>query len=336
MSDERATASGGEVHRHVPSDISTANAASSRAEAPDRLRRLARGVLALILAVAAIEWIAAARAYRTTLPAAAWRALDDHLRAGDPGLVLLADPWLAPRARRELAALADPGAVAPPDLEGRPRLTIIARGDDDPWSPTLRREWGARPLPPARARTALGPFTVHAFEPAGAAAPSFDLLDAPGLEVSDRRARCPRRGGAFTCKSGELRPRFAEIAYAPRRCLLLDLEDGAEATLRIADAELGARLRGHLGFADFNARLRSDAPLLLRIAVDGEPLADLVFSDRQGWAAFEVPTPPGRHELVFTAIPTLAGTFGDQGYRPRPAHSACLEARALAAGGAGG
>ncbi|MCB9567395.1 MAG: hypothetical protein H6710_09345 [Myxococcales bacterium] len=245
--------------------------------------------------------------------------------------------------RRSLAGPARPPGARRPRRSGR-RRPARPRGppapDDHrprrrrPLGPTLRREWGrarSRLRAPGR-RSALHRPRLRA----RGRRPSFDLLDAPGLEVSDRRARCPRRGGAFTCKSGELRPRFAEIAYAPRRCLLLDLEDGAEATLRIADAELGARLRGHLGFADFNARLRSDAPLLLRIAVDGEPLADLVFSDRQGWAAFEVPTPPGRHELVFTAIPTLAGTFGDQGYRPRPAHSACLEARALAAGGAGG
>lgn len=302
-----------------------------------RGRARARALLGLILALAAAEWIAAARAYRTTLPAAAWRELDAHLAASDPGLLVLADPWLGPRARRELAALADPRAIAPPDLDGVARLTILGReGAGDPWTAALREAWGPRPLPRAAAVEAVGPFVLHRFDLDGASRVTFDLVALAGVEARDLRGRCTPGDGVLRCKSGEIRRAFAEVAYSPRRCLRFDLEDGAQATLTAADVALGERLRGHLGFDDFNARLRSDGPVLLQIAVDGEPLADLTFTDRQGWAAFEVPTPPGRHTLTVTLLPALAGTWGDRGYQARPAHAACLELRALARDGGGG
>ncbi|MEZ4385603.1 MAG: hypothetical protein R3A79_30070 [Nannocystaceae bacterium] len=304
-----------------------------------RPTRLARVALALLLGLAAVEWAAAARAYRATLTPAAWAALDARvaaLLADSPDeLLLLADPWLGPRGRQAIAALTDPRALAPHDLHGAPRFTIITRGGD-PWARAwLREAWGARPLPRAAEVLDVGPFTLHRFEVA-AAAVTFDLLAAvdagAAVQVSDERGRCRGRGGVYTCAFGQVLREYVEIAYRPRRCLAFAVEGGVPIRLDLPRAALGERLRGHLGFTDYNARIRGDAPARVEIAVDGRRRAALTISDRQGWAAFEVATPPGAHDVSVTVTPGLSGTWGDGGYDSRPTRRPCLELRALTGG----
>jgi hypothetical protein len=303
--------------------------------------RLARLGLAAVLGLAAIEWIAAARAYRQTLTPAAWEALDaqvEALLAANPDeLVLLADPWLGPRGRQALAALRDPRAVAPHDLRGAARFTILTRGPGDPWENAwLREAWGARPLPRPVEVTEVGPFALHRFE-VDAAAVTFDLIAAlddasPAVQISDERGRCRGRAGVYTCSLGKVMREYVEIAYRPRRCLALAVADGTDVYVDLAQIQLGDRLRGHLGFTDFNSRIRSDAPARVEIAVDGRRRAALTISDRQGWAAFEVATSPGVHDVRVTITPALSGTWGDKGYDSRPSRRPCLELRALAGG----
>ena len=312
------------------------------------LTRLARAGLALCLAVAAVEWVAAARAYRQTLPPAAWRALSQHLEGslgvteamsgaaiGEPApVVLLADRWLGPRGRQAIAALRAPRSVAPHDLYGVAPLIIVSRGGD-PWTRELREDWGDRPLPTAESVTEVGPFVVHRFPLADAASTLFDLAEVAvaqprRIELRDRRGRCRGSRGRWTCKQGGVAAEYAEIAYRPRRCLRFAVEDGAPITVRAAGVVLGDRLRGHLGFSDFNARIRSDAPARVEITIDGRRRATLLISDRQGWAPFEVATEPGAHELEITVTPALSGTWGEAGYDPQPTHAPCLELRALA------
>ncbi|MEZ4448325.1 MAG: hypothetical protein R3B09_02520 [Nannocystaceae bacterium] len=301
-------------------------------------RRPALIALGVVLAVAAVEWVAAARAYRRAISGADWRALDAHLAAipGDEAIVL-AERWLGPRARLEVPRLRRWSSAAPPDLAGWPRFHVVSLGGE-PWTRDLRGEWPEWPLghvPEASSRDHLGPFTIHHFSPPGAAETVADLLEGR-LEVRDARGRCPERAGGFACKQGRVERVVAEVTFTPRRCLRLAVDDGDALTIRAPAALLGDTLRGHLGFDDFNARLRSDAPLLLTIAVDGARIAELTLSDAQGWAAFEAPTPAGRHDLTITVLPTSAGTWGDRGYQDRPLHAPCLELRSLRhPGGAG-
>ena len=281
--------------------------------------RRATLALALLLAVAAAEWVAAAFAYRDALRPEHWAAL--RARAAAPPA-----PRPHPPPHPALRAWA---SVAPPDLHALPRFHVLAWGD--PWTPDLRDDWGPRPRPRALAREPFGPLTLHTFEHPEAERLLDAWVDAaPRLQVRDPRGPCrPRPGGAWACARGEVRLTVAEIAYRPRRALCLDLDD-APITLTL-DADLGDHLRGHLGFADFNARLRSDAPLLLTLRVDGRPLPSLVLTDAQGWAAFTAPTEPGRRRVEVELRPAVPGTWGDAGYRPTPRLRPCLELRALAA-----
>ena len=305
-------------------------------------RWLARTMLALILGVAGLEWVAAARAYRPTLSKADWNALDQYLRehSDEVGLVVLADHWLGPRGRAQVEALRKPLSVAPPDLYGVPRLTIISRDRDDPWSPWLRDEWGPRARPSAKSIAEVGAFFVHTFALHDADQTLFDLAEIAtqkprSITIRDGLGRCrgssDKNMGRWICKQGRVIRAYAEIAYRPRRCLRFAVQDGAPIRVSLSKITLGDRLRGHLGFTDFNARIRSDAPALVEITIDGQPRATLTISDRQGWAAFEVATPRGRHDLEITVTPALSGTFGPEGYDRRPTHLPCLELRALEA-----
>ncbi len=291
-------------------------------------RRAARVVLGLLALVAAAEWAAAAAAYRTSIPPSLWadlRARTAALPDGEP--LLLADAWLGPRARHELPALRGWASVAPPDLHGLRRFHVLA--ERDPWTRELRDDLGDASFPTATATLDLGALALHTFEVADAPTLTESWIDAaPRLEVRDPEGRCRRSADAWACKRGQVRLTTAEIGYRPRRGLCLDLDDGAPVTLTL-DADLGDHLRGHLGFADFNARLRSDAPLLLTLRVDGRPLPSLVVTDTQGWRAFEAPTEPGRHRVEVELRPVTTGTWGDAGYRPQPRHLACLELRAF-------
>ena len=120
-----------------------------------------------------------------------------------------------------------------------------------------------------------------------------------------------------------------ELGDHPEPVLAIDLDDGA--TLEISRrAELGTTLRGHLGFADFNARLRNDAPALLELFVDDAPAGRFTPTDNQGWLAFAVTTTPGPHTVRVRLTPLLGGTWTEQGYTVQTRRSACLELRALA------
>ena len=96
-----------------------------------------------------------------------------------------------------------------------------------------------------------------------------------------------------------------------------------------ATAPLGTTLRGHLGFADFNSRLRNDAPALLELHIDDTLAGRWTLTDNQGWAAFAARTAPGLHTVRVRLTPLLSGTWTPDGYTQQPARTACLELRAL-------
>ncbi|MCA9694747.1 MAG: hypothetical protein KC636_34525 [Myxococcales bacterium] len=296
-------------------------------------RRRAIALLAGILAVAAIEWFAAARAYRSKISDDDWAALAEvvaALPADEP--VLLATPWLGPRARMELPALASWTSAAPPDLHGVARFHVLGLGDA--WHEALDGELDGLPAPTHLGETRAGPLALHHYAQAATGQVLEDMVDAGArLQVQDQRGRCSGRG-PWRCKGGALAVEALEIDYRPRRCLAARLDDGGRVTVRLRDARLGAELRGHLGFSDFNARLRSDAPVALAITIDGALAGRFVFTDSQGWAGFRVATTPGVHDVEVELVTTVSGTWQGVRYQGRREHVPCFELRALAEAGA--
>ena len=124
----------------------------------------------------------------------------------------------------------------------------------------------------------------------------------------------------------------AEVDYRPRRCLELELRDGATVSLRYPAMPTGDVLRGHLAVDDFNARLRSDAPVRLRVSVDGQRMAQWLVSDEQGWWPFAVATEPGTHEVELELSAAVRGTWQRGGYEEGRVHAPCVELRSLQEG----
>lgn len=289
-------------------------------------RRHAAVLLGLVGLVALVEWIAAARAYRSVLTSADWDAAAAALAALPPDEpVLLADDWLGPSARSQLPALQR--WLGLPDLHGAARVHVLALGA--PLTAVVRDDLTGLQPTPAGADD-LGAFTLHHFTLADAGHVLWDIREPPpALLARDGVGPCRRQQHGWTCKQGKALVRYAEIAYRPRRCLALDFADGASLELH-GRVDLGTRLRGHLGLSDFNGRLRNDAPVVVEIELDSVPRARWLISDNQGWAAFELATTPGAAELTVRVTSLLAGTFHPAGYDPENRRIPCLDLRALA------
>ncbi len=297
--------------------------------------RRARLVLVLLAVIASAEVWAAARAYRTTLTDQVWADAAAAVAALPPDEpVALGSRWLGPLARMHLPALRSDLAVAPPDLLGLPRFHVLGHVDSPnagAWSAELADDLADLPPPVHRGTTNLGPLQLHHYEQPAAGLLVMDWLTVPNsLQLHDRAGRCRRSASSWTCKHGRVAVRTVEVAYRPRRCFVVDVDDGASVEWIMSGVTLGDQLRGHLGFAEFNGRLRSDAPALVELYIDDAPAGQWTVTDSQGWAAFAAETPQGRHDVRVRLTPTLGGTWTDRGYSLQTRRSACLELRAFA------
>ncbi len=297
--------------------------------------RAARIALAVLGLVAALEWISAAGAYRSQLTPAVWEEAAQALAAvpaGEP--VYLGTPWLGPSARQHVPALRGWDSLARPDLYGVPRFHVLGLAGSPHaggWSDELQTDLGELAAPTLLTVDELGPLRLHHYAQPGSGTVLTDWLAAPAeLRLRDELGACRLTAATWTCKRGRVAAATVEVAYRPRRCFAVDLEDGATLELLHPHAQLGTLLRGHLGFADFNARLRNDAPALLELFIDEAPAGRWTIADDQGWLAFAAPTAPGEHMVRLRLSPVLAGTWTEQGYAPQPRRTACLELRALA------
>lgn len=301
--------------------------------APPLSRRLARGLLGCVAAVALVEWIASAVVYRPALSPADWEAAASalgELPVDEP--VWLGTPWLGPRARLHLPRLARWEAVAPPDLRGASRFHVLGR-EGDRWAPTLQADLEDLPPPTLVSTRVLGGLALYAYEqPAAGERLSGFLEDSSALQVESERGACRRTGGSWRCDGGRVDPSIIEVGYRPRRCLKLELDDGATVRLRHPSMTTGDVLRGHVGVHDFNARLRSDAPVRVRVVVDGQRVAQWLVTDAQGWWPFAVRTEPGTHSVELELSAAVRGTWQRGGYDDAQTHAPCVELRALQEG----
>ncbi len=293
--------------------------------------RVARWALAAVLALAAVEFGVSLFVHRPRLSAEVWDDVAGSL-ADLPGdvPVLAADPFLGPHLRAHVPAAARPSSVGLADLHGVARLVVVGMGRA--WSPAIERLLEGRPAPRVETTAEVGPLRVTHYRFDDGARTRFDLAGAEAPTVTAGGARCRRRRRGFDCGVyGKVEPAFAEVDFEPRRCLALRVPDATTVTIE-ADVP-GTRLRGHLGFTDFNARLRSDAAVTLWIEVDGVAHRAVTVTDAQGFRPFEVPLPGGPDRPTRVRIEVhvpLSGTFEPDGrVQPAPAHVPCLEVRGI-------
>lgn len=290
--------------------------------------RSGRGRLAAGLgALAVIEAAAALWAAREPIDEGDWAALASAIEArGDDAPVLLATAWLGPSARMHVPAIAELDALTLPDLHGVPRFHVVGLGAA--WSDALEAARQGAAAPRALETTTIGPFSWTRYEGDGARVLTTLTRDTAGLAARTDAGSCRGRE-RLRCDEGEIAPRIVEVDYQPRRCLGLSLRDGTTVTLQWSAAQLGHRLRGHVGMGDYNARLRNDAPVDVRVRVDGVLVRHATVSDAQGWWPFELATTPGRARVELEVVAGLSGSWSGRNYDGTPHRTVCVELRAL-------
>lgn len=281
-------------------------------------------LLGLLCTLAVVESMIAFLEYRTRVHAEDWDAVR-QIVAGDEGPVIAASEWLGPSARMNLASARSWDAVAFPDLRSFDRFWLLTHTREQPWRGALRAELEELPLPELVTVHRVGELSLHEYRQ-DVPPERFSLLESVD-RVSTARGRCTGGDGRWSCKDGRVAVRTVEIDYRPRRCLALELDDGVMATIDLGKLELGDRIHGHLGFADFNARLRADPSARVELWIDGAVAGRWVFTDDQGWAAFALATAPGKHALELRVGTTVSGTWQRDGHRSSPTDLACIELR---------
>lgn len=287
-------------------------------------------LLGLLCALALIESMAAFLEYRERIAEDDWelvaQVLDGH--EGEP--VIVASEWLGPSARMHLAQTRTWDSLAFPDLRGFQRFWLLTHTGERPWREPLQAELEELPRPTLLAVHRAGELTLHEYSQ-GVGALRFSLLDSIET-VSTDRGRCTENDGRYRCREGRAEVRVIEVDYRPRRCLAFELDDGVMATVELGELELGNRIRGHVGFGDFNDRLRADPSARLELWIDDAIVGRWVFSDDQGWAAFALALPdlartPGRHRVALRVGTTVGGTWQRKGHRSSPTDTLCVELR---------
>ena len=290
-------------------------------------------LLGLLCVLGLVELLAAFMEYRPNIDEDGWDELAAIVEQRGEDPVIVPTSWLSPAARMNLAQARSWDALAYPDLRSFASFWLLHHKLERPWRGSLRAELEGAPLPDLVEIHHVGRLTLERYEQS-VGVERFDLLD---RVEAVRTGRGPCRGGRgmWQCKDGRVSIRTLEIDYRPRRCLAVELDDGVVAEVELGEVELGDRIRGHVGFGDFNARLRADPSARVELLIDEVVAARWLFTDDQGWAAFALATEPGAHRVQLRASTSVGGTWQRDGHRTNPTDSLCIELRGFDEGGDG-
>lgn len=92
---------------------------------------------------------------------------------------------------------------------------------------------------------------------------------------------------------------IADETWRPRRCILAHPPEHGAIRITFRDVELGTELIGHGGLYWMTERARRGAPIQLDVQVDEAEIGTFIHADGDGWRAFEMEVPPGRHDITF-------------------------------------
>lgn len=290
---------------------------------------IARAALLALVGIATVEWAAALWSHRTRIHAGDWDRLRDaaeELPENEP--LLLATSWLGPRARMHIPALRSWTSAAPADLRGLQRFHVIGLGDEA-WSDELQSDLEDLSFPKLESVDEIGPLSFSHYRASDPSRVLETMIHAGGALRVETEAQCKGGPEVWRCGEGTVELRYAEIDYRPRRCYAVDVRGGTSVRLILPQATTGNVLRGHVGFDDFNSRLRSDAPVEVAVRIDELVVARWTVTDEQGWWPFAVSTEPGSHEVSVELRTSLGGTWQRRGYTTRHRHVPCVELRTL-------
>lgn len=296
-------------------------------------------LLAAIMCVSVVELAMTSARYGGALRTDHWRRASEHLRADTP--LIIGTPWLGPEARMRLDAAGAPEASGRPDLRGLSSFDVLRHDRDGPSSAHVwQASLSPRSKPVLLSAERAGPLRVEHWRVERPERVVDTLIHPRALRVLSTRdveRTCPGNPtDGYTCpeqrRAGHrIKRQFAEVDYDARRCLSIPLLSAASLSFRRAEFQRGDRIVGHLGFEDFNARLRNDGPVTMTVEIEGEMVARSTFSNADGWAGFEIPTTPGAGSLTVSLYATAPGAWisPPERYQPGASRRVCLELRAL-------
>ncbi len=303
--------------------------------------RRARAFVLGLAAVALIESIAAAASYRRTIEDADAESLRQQLARTDADLPMVVDrDWLDPLARMEFEPARR--AYGLPDLRDQAEFWVLGRPGDSAWSAEASRRFELEAEPYLVERFDAGGLSLSRLSQGDRALRARDALSpARAMEVRVEGRRCrPKRDAhgeieaSYECRPGRVVWGHVEVDFRARHCLRFEDFDARSVEIQVRDFEFGDALVGHVGFGDFNGRLRSEAAVALELELPGQGQARWVATDAQGWAPFELATQAARGELKIRVRPELSGSFdADARYQRRPDRPVCIELRAVERGG---
>lgn len=208
--------------------------------------------------------------------------------------VLAHRDWLEPQLRRWFPQAAKPSAFARPDADELAEFWTLGHRSDPPTQTIARNAQLKAQVQHGElvARNWMQPQTFVSLAKLGPSSLGIQDLhvrvDQGSCKIETKdplKVRCPDQSS--------LTWEVSEVSYRARACLALRSPQLGPVTLSFKLSEPRAlhRIQGHVGYSDFNARLRSDAALQVLLRADHQELLRQTFSDAQGWAEFSVAIP---------------------------------------------
>jgi hypothetical protein len=278
------------------------------------MRPLVQVLLCASLPVAALGELALAQAQARKVPSdAEWRAAAAAAKAAKrPGdVVVVAPAWAGPLGRKAVgevdASMIDLSTVAKSDLQTARRvLELSIRGHDDPdvkgfklvseqaFGPVKLRTF-ENPKPDTLVRdlvSELGPAVqvAHVRAVLGAEACRWErgasripnLFTGPATPLE--RFSCPPHDPSWTFVGVTA---ITDLAYVPRRCILMHPTENARTTVTYPPAAIGKKVVAYVGIHVFQERDLNKAPVHARVSVAGQEVAHALHKDGDGWLRFE-------------------------------------------------
>lgn len=191
-------------------------------------------------------------------------------------LVVIAPDWLDPVGRAHLGELITLADATRADAARYAGIWEVARGnarhrDTTSLTPSLTRRFGA--------------LTVRRYPqvPVGVITDFATQLAVARVEGN------VARGPAFD---------YAEVGFAPHRCVIVTPVAGGQVKLHFAAMALGSSLVGYVGLADVFTRRDVRNPGAFTVLVDGEVKTQLQVGVDDGWLRWTAPTTAGPHEVT--------------------------------------
>lgn len=303
-------------------------------------RTLALGVAAVATAAVLFELGRSAFAFRPTVEGEDYDALNQARATSEfpQAPVYVGQRWLEPQARMSWPELADPRWFARPDVGTTPNFWVLDHRSNRGLPQLIAEDlWPGQQAPRNVERHRSGGLTLTRYELAAAQAVG-DLADQPiTAEVAGVGCKGTLNGaggGKLSCggrtRAATVRWTEVEVEFRPRSCLAIEMPAGGTLDLVAAEFPLGQTLVGHVGFGDYNDRIRNDAPVDIELSHEGQPLLRTVVSDEQGWHRFEAsgaPADAAGLEIRIRMPPT--GTWHKSAPSRRDVKTLCLELRSV-------